>query len=144
MPNLTKEQNLKGLKTVAIVFFVLAAVDVLLVLLQLLDSSTFANVDQSIANITIGIIVVFTAISVLMKLYIGMKGYSLANGKNVKVKGAVTLAKVLGVLAAISAILSLVTGNADIAQKIGDCASQAGAAWCYFYFAQRATQAINE
>lgn len=137
---MNKEQSLKGLKTVSIIFFVLAALNVLLVVLQLTDSSIFEGYDQSVVNLTIGLAVGFTVLSVLAKLYIGMKGYSLANGKNVKVNGAITLAKVLGVLAAISAVVALVTGNAEMTEKVADCASQCGSAFCYFYFVKYAKE----
>lgn len=141
---MNKEQSIKGLKTTAIIFFVLAAVNVLLIVLQFADSSAFVGYDQSIVNLAIGLAVGATTISVLAKLYIGMKGYSLSNGKKVKVKGAMTLAKVLGVLAVISAVLVLVTGNADMTDKIADCAAQCGSAACYFYFIKYAKEVAED
>lgn len=109
-----------------------------------MDSSTFAGYEQSVVNLSIGLVVGYTALSVLAKLYIGAKGYAISQGKKVKSKAVITLTLVLGSISLIMAIVAFVTGNVDTEEQVADFLAQLASSSCYFYFAQYASRAVED
>ena len=144
MSDLTKKENRSNLKITAYIFFALAAINVVTVVLQLMDSSTLAGYDQSVVNLSIGLVVGYTALSVLAKLYIGIKGLAISQGKQVKSKAVIRLTMVLGSISLIIAVVAFATGNVSSEEQVADFLAQLASSSCYFYFAQYALRSIED